>query len=800
MSRMMPRGMASLVVVFLVVVATAVACGQFPLLANPGPESGMVLAVVGGTMLALAMARRGARRAVDGFLPDWLIGAGAGVVFVVVFLISTAIGAALTPTCAESGGRLALVALALPVLWLQAAVGLLVGRVVGRPGIAVVVALVVEVLAGLSLFQGFWSEPSFRVSSHFFVVVSGDLLRGAALPMAALGFRFATLLLCLTLVCFGAAWWPATRKSGLVSAQASTWYLWVAVVVGGGAFFVTHRAARASLAPSRAEMEEAYALTKTRGDLVVHADPLVTTPREVDGVLAEGTLWLERLEARLGGRAHEPIHIWLHADREAMAHFTGASHVDFALPWRRELHVAGAVLPHRSLGHELAHVVVGEKSDTLFGVPARAVVLHNPAVTEGVAMALTPELVVDDGLTLREQAAAMRRAGRAPDLRALFSFQRFFAEEPGRAYVAAGALVEQIVADAGADGPLAIARLYKGDGDLDSAVVDVDDLIDRHVQALDRTPLPKDALAFAAARFSRRSVLEETCDPDVQHEQRAIRALVRGGDVDGALARAGRLGGDADVGDATLMEVLNDVRAVGNDAAALRLFGAIEGAARTDAERAVRAFARANELWRTGSERDAVALWHQVDVDAAPVDLQRQIVAARVFGDAALRLRDAATVSRAALAFFTDNGLSRDGTRLAFAEAVGRASSEPDDVLALAGYIHGRQLILTGDLDDAVRVLRPLVDGRLLPPVFHEQAVLALATSLVRKDKPDDARPLFLSAAAAATRPADRMFFRDRADRAARAAKAPTAPAVSTSTSDPAWADRLLLGASPAGL
>jgi hypothetical protein len=48
---MLPRGIFSLAVAFLLVVAAAVVCGRVPLLANPGPESGRVLAVVGGTLL-----------------------------------------------------------------------------------------------------------------------------------------------------------------------------------------------------------------------------------------------------------------------------------------------------------------------------------------------------------------------------------------------------------------------------------------------------------------------------------------------------------------------------------------------------------------------------------------------------------------------------------------------------------------------------------------------------------------------------------------------------------------------------
>ena len=225
-------------------------------------------------------------------------------------------------------------------------------------------------------------------------------------------------------------------------------------------------------------------------------------------------------------------------------------------------------------------------------------------------------------------------------------------------------------------------------------------------------------------------------------------------------------------------------------------------------ERSLREFALGGELWRSGAEREAVALWEQIDVEKAESDMQRQIRAATLFGQTALRLNDDATASRAALAFFVAAGPERDGARLAFAEAVGRVPwtslrptdvqqdehSEPPEVVALARYVLGRQLVLTGALDDAVRVLRPVVDGGLLQPAFQQQAVLALGSALVRKGKPDDARALFSTAASVALRPADRLFLRDRADRAARAGRSPPAPRVSSSESDPAAGDRLLLG------
>jgi hypothetical protein len=796
---MLPSAASTLAV--LVVVVAAALCGRSPLLSNPGPEAGMVLAVVGGVAVALAQAVRGSARRSTGYLRDHIGGVVLVAVMVLVFLASTAIGALVAPSCSPEAGRFPMLVLSVPVLLLQAATGGVIGRIAGSRGKAIVACLVVEGAIAASIGVGLYDEPGFRAASHFFVVVSGDLLRGATLPAAAIGFRAATLLLAALVTLMGAAVWPAQRKTGLVSATAETWPLWLAAGAVGVVFLIAHGQARRALVPGRDELDDVYSLVKRRGALVVHADPLATTPREVDALLAEGALWHERLKTRLDGLSDAPIDVYVHADRAAQARWTGASHVDFTLPWRREIHVASARVPHRSLGHELAHVVAGEKSDTLLRVPARFVVFYAAAVTEGVAMALTPELAVDRGFTLQEQAAAMRRAGFLPDLKKLFSFARFVTEEPGRAYVAAGALVEQLVADAGPDAPRALERLYKGHGALEAAVVDVDDLLRRHLERLDATPLPNDAAGHAQARFRRPSVLDEVCERDAADEVRAIRALARTGDVDAALARAARLEGgrQEDLADGTLLDLVNDVSESGDAARTTSLLRRLVDDASSDAERALRQYGLGRALWRQGQEREAQAVWAGIDAAVLDVDLQRQLRAATLFADAAVRLAAEAPVARAALAFFVDDTPGRTGSRLAFAAAVGASSSEPAAVHDLARYVLGRQLVLEGALDEAVALLGALVAERRLDEVMHEQAVLALGVALVRSGRPDDAVGLFTQAAERARRPAMRLSLRDKAERARRAAQAKAAPAVATASSDPAWGDRLLLGASPDG-
>ncbi len=801
MVRAMIPSLGSVVGVVVVVIA-ALVCGRVPLVSNPGPESGMVLAVVGGVVLSLWSAGRGARRLRLGFLGDFSAGVGVGAVYLALFSIVVAIGSFVTPSCSANAGWLPFLIVSVPVLLLQCALGACVGRLVGRRSLAVSAVILVEIFAALSIAVDVLSEPGFRTASHLFVVLSGDLLAGASLSMPAIGFRCVTLLWALELVVLGAAWWPVQKSRGLVSGAASdTLGLWVTAAVVSVVCVVGHGQARAALIPGREALEEAYSLVKRRGSLIVHADPLVTSPREVDAILAEGALWFSRLEQRLGPLATDDIHIWAHHNREAMAAATGAVHVDFALPWRRELHIGSTAVPHRSLGHELAHVVLGDRSDTMLRVPSRFIVLHNAAVTEGMAMALTPELAVDQGLTLREQAAAMRVSGLSPELSRLFSMSRFFGEEPGRAYVAAGAFIEAIVAQAGDEAPRAIERLYRGAGDLEAVSADVEGLLSTHERALDAQPLPPDAVAYAAARFKRRSILDQICEPEVVEVGQRMRRLARTGALQQAMDAAYTLEGDD--ADGTLSALLSEVRAVGDTEGALVLLRRLVELSPSASERAVRQLALGDELWRSRQELEALSLWSAIDERIVVENLSRLVVAHRLFAETAVRLQSEAPIARAALSFFVAEPHLRDGARLALARAVGAASTEPAEVVAAGRYVLARAFVEEGAVVEAIAMLRPLVVESSLPAVFREQAVIALVTALVRASAVgildaaalEDALAHLLRAAEDASRPAMRLVLREKAERVARAIAAPTAPSVSLATTDPLWGDRLLLGA-----
>lgn len=792
------------------VVVAALACVRFPLTSTPGPEAALVLAVVGGVALCLSQAMRAARRSPDGYAAELGKALMVAAAMLVVFAVVTGVSGWLRPSCAPQRGFLAFLVLSAPVLLLHGALGTLLGRALGRPGRAALAAVVLLCAAGLLLFVRWYRDPTFIITSHLFVVVAGDLLRGAAMPVEVMAFRIGTLCFGLAIAFGGAAYWPRIRRAGVAGAPTNTLALWGLSAAGLVVGLIADSASRADIRPPRAQMEERYSYVKRRGPLVVHADPLALRPKDVDAVLAEGTLWLDRLATRLRTHPTDDIHLWVHADRGSAAHFTGAAHVDFALPWRREIHVEGANVPHRTLGHELAHVVAGELSTAPLRIPSRFVFFHRAAITEGVAVALTPELAVNGGLTVKEQAAAMRRAGFAPETAALFSGLSFFAESPARGYTAAGAFIESLVARTLPDPTRALATLY-ATGSLEEALGSEEALallVTAHDQHLDELPLPEDAAAIAVARFERPSVLDEVCAPADAARARAVRTRARAGDVEGAVREAEALG---PASQRTLEDLLADAIRVDDDTAAVAFaerIAALPTPKRKDASAlaAQRGEIVGDARWRTGDRARARAEWDRVRVEAMPIDDGRALLARRVLADVVLR-GGPAPASSAALDVLTATKPEERAAafaRLHYAMGADDATTlelraEAREGVRVARYIHARRLVQQGALDDAIAALRSLLDEGRLPAPLLEQTQLALATALLKRERAAEARDLLYAAADAAERPASRLILRDRAERAARAVGAPEPPPHVDERSDPAWADRLLLGADDAG-
>jgi hypothetical protein len=777
---------------FVFVCGVASLASAFPLTGSPGPEAAQLLSILGGPALFLAAIARGARRADGGFRFDLALQGGLVAIAFTVMVVVVTIAGWSRPSCAPGRGYLPFFLQSLPVLLLSSTLGLFIGRLVGHVRWAVGIGFVAYLLYLGWLGLDWTLEPSFRVVSHLSLLVEGDLVRGRALSAGAVAFRMATLLFAIAVAFFGQARFPAVRRSGLSAGPQPGPGYWIAglvlLLIGG----VVHYQAKDELLPEREAMEAAYSLSRQRGRLVVHADPGEVDVRYADAILAEGTLWLERLKDRMDVEPSEDIHIWLHRDERAMAHWTGAEHVHFALPGRRELHVSRAQVPHPTLGHELVHILGGEIAGGLFGVPTHWVFLPDAGIVEGLAMAISPELEAPRGLTLREKAAAMRRAKVAPPLKDLFSggfsFFGFWRHPPSNAYATAGALIEAIAAARGVE---ALQAIYR-EGDLEAGFGSGDELdkfVAEHEAALDKMPLPAFAIPFVSQRYSRPSILDETCDPEAVEAALRVRRAAGARDFDTAERVAKEAEGE--LAPATLLGLARTAEALEDGARALRYLSL-----RADATKEARDHVDAlhdlgDRLWRAGQRREAMATWGRIETEnLAPWEL-RLVTAKRALSEAIRARPDAATTAEGGLELLLAAELNEDmGAALAQLGAVVSEAKRDDPVEPLVRYLLARQLVRRGEVDDG---LLHALDAwqrrdRLTPEfVLELESIIALAHA--RRGDVAIAAAGFEALAARASTSAQRVQLRDRQARALRMLTNKDAPA-----GDLLEGDRSLLG------
>jgi tetratricopeptide (TPR) repeat protein len=762
---------------------------QFPFTASPGAASAQVLGVTGGLALALGGALRGSRRDPGGMPADLRWGGAALALLFTAWTLASVLSEVLRPSCGDSLGLAPFATLALPVLALQLVLGLWIGRLAARPWRAALWLLAAELAGVLALALEYWREPTLRVTSHLFVVLTTEQLWGSAAPDGAAAYRGATLLFASAAAGFGVALWPAAQ--GAFARPRRSWLVATGLLATG---LVADRAARRVVAPSHAELGQAYALVKGRGPLVLHADPRTVTAADVDLLLAEGTLWLGRIEQRLGLHPRDTIHVWVHASPEAKRRWTGAARADFALPWKGEIHTVNRGVPHPTLGHELVHVVAGQLLGNPFGVP------FGPAgprygLIEGLAMAVAPELKAEQDLTLLEDAAALTRLGRLAPARALLAGGAFVTEAHERAYVGVGAAVQALAAHA--NGPATLQALYRTGtvaGALESSEK-AEAFFAWYQQALDTLSLPAGALATVGGHFSAPSIVTGSCrgGPSAwtgaapvggpSEAARALDALPPRATLDLAWSLQ-----------ATVLMQGDSARALG---AWRRVLGAADSLAIADAS-----LAQGDLLARAGWLDSARLAWTMAPPAARAPAVARAIAARTLLLEGLAATSPAHDVAAAALDYLVraSTGASAGAlvplaTTLARADA---ANAPPAAVRTLAAYLLGRRLWLDGDLDAAAPWLARVHADPPLPAPLATEALVLHAQALARAGRGAEAATRLTEARRTpGLRRAMDLRLADLAARSERGAGAPERPRPVTATSDPRWADRWLAGPGP---
>ena len=787
-----PFSLAPLVAFVLVCVVGGIAAAS-PLTGTPGPEAAQLLAALGGPILFFSACIRGANRKASGFLGDILFhGALVAACFLVFCAITTVVGWSVQ-SCAPGRGYLPLFINALPVLLLTSAIGLLIGRFTGRVRIALALGLLFALIYALWLGIDWALDPSFRVFSHLSVLIEGDLIRGRNLTASAAAFRTATFLFALAFACIGLAMYPKETRVGLSRTQGPHPALWILALVFTLTAVVIHAQSKNAVLRSGDELREAYSLERRRDRLILHADPLALNRDQADALLAEGALWMTRLQERMGVIPQHDIHIFFHADKSVMAKWTGAENVHFALPGRHELHITRLEVPHPTLGHELAHALGSELTNGFFGVPTDFFVFPKPGVVEGMAMALTPELEAPYGMTLREKAAALTQEELAPPLNDLFkgylSFLGFWKHAPSNAYTVSGALIEAIAAERGTAG---LKALYQN-GRLEDAFEkrsDLDAFLAKYQSEIAKVSLPSHAASFVKRYYSRQSILNETCDRDRESAAQQVRAEASRGEFDEALRLAKAAEGETLSGE-TLASLAAYALSLEDKE---RAFEFLKKRTTLD-EKNPRIAAMAQEafadfLTTEGQYQEAHSRYSNIDTSTSISHMQRLVFAKSALSELA---KDGDQSAIAALDFLVSVQNKSDvGAALA---SLGEVKKNDDKGALWADYLLARQYLQRGDTTRGLSAMLGVWSKRdALPPSFVSEIENAIAMGHARRGDFKIAALGFEKLAKNANARSERVLYRDRLERVLRAQDAKD-----KKVGDVFRGDRHLLGLHAAG-
>lgn len=447
-----------------------------------------------------------------------------------------------------------------------------------------------------------------------------------------------------------------------------------------------------------------------------------------DELLAECEFHVADVAARLGIPAPPHVNVYVYRSAEEKRELVGASHTDFTRPWLAEIHLLDQPLPHPVLRHEIVHAVASVLAPGPLRLPARARLVPDLALVEGLAVALESPR---SGFTVHQWSRAARDLGFLPDLGRILGPAGFWSQAPARAYTAAGSFLAYLLQRYG-PGPVDAA--YRTGDPAAAFGRPLPDLVREWQRSLDAVA-PQEDLTVAAARwFGRGSLFQRRC-------AREAAILLRDAGTAAALGRtaeACRLyAREAEVDQAPDALVLEGQVLAGAgelDAAAAALRAAAERVPPEDRARWAQLRAAEGDLrWRRDDVAGAIRDWKE----ASRYPFQR--AEARLLAVKSLAAADPA-LGPAVRAYLLDPGDLTGLVRVA----------EVDHPLAT--YLVGRFLLQRGERALAgPKLARAAAAG--LPPLIDLEARLSLAEA---RCEPSD-EPLLAPLASAGEADRDRL-------------------------------------------
>lgn len=403
--------------------------------------------------------------------------------------------------------------LTLPSAALASATGTLCGFATLRPARAHLLYAGLLLGSGAATAWPLVAGPQVFAANHFLGWLPGPLYDEAlALTPGLLWFRLETLLLALLLLLATALCLEPRqvrlgrpRRSPALLVPLALAALAVLALEARGTALGT-RMTEQALAERLGGMRETphFRLHYPRG-----------MPREqVERMVRDLEFRYAQLERFFGEVPQGPVRVWLYRSAEEKQALVGAGRTQFAKPWRLELHINAQAFPHRSLKHELAHVLAAPYGSGPFHVTTRLGLWPLMGIIEGLAVAADD--AVQGDLTLHQWAAGMRRQGLAPDLRKLVGPEGFYQSAPSRAYTLVGSFLRYLGDTYGAQ---RLRTLY-AHGDFQAAYGQpLEALATQWEQWLDAQPLDEAAASRAFVRFRTGSLFARTCAREVARLQ-----------------------------------------------------------------------------------------------------------------------------------------------------------------------------------------------------------------------------------------------------------------------------------------
>jgi hypothetical protein len=535
----------------------AAAAGALPLLEVPGFELGLAAslacALVAGPLAGIAAARRELARA-GPRAPSAARAFGEASAVVTVALVAafaaSAARAALVTPCRPLASAPLFGVVALPSALLAAALGVGAGIVARgrRVRAAFLYAAVTCASLTVTLLVAYLG-PAASVADHLLGVWPGPLYDEALAVDARLAlFRAGTL--AWTAAAVAAVALVARRRAG-ARLLGPTACLALAVAAALAA-----RAAGGG-PTTRAALAEALGGVREGPRCVVHF-PREKSASDAERILRDCEYNADAVARALALARPPRVTVWLYRSADEKRRLVGAGRTSYTKPWLAEVHVHDEGVPHPLLRHELVHALASAEARGPLRLPARAGVIVNGGLVEGLAMAVD---VPAGNFGLHAWTRAMRDQGRLPALASLLGAGGFLGTAQARAYVAAGSFLRYQL---DRHGPAAVLAAYRED-DVARAFGRPLAVLEAEWQRfLDGVPVPAALAAAAEARFAHGSLFARACAREVADLDRRASlesASGRAAAAEALLRRAGALSG----GDPAWLRVAADAwRAAGD--------------------------------------------------------------------------------------------------------------------------------------------------------------------------------------------------------------------------------------------